>query len=436
VNMLPDPKFDRRCPKCDRVARLLASEREWEFYDCPEHRVVAVLAQRHGLQSTHLSSNSADASARGTRPVATHPGIDQLSWTAFEQRVRARRLDTVVAQAYRALEGRDLLIAQSALNEARELNPHAPAVARLAAEIGRYGSRGPTLHDLRRMAAAAALLVVAVSILLGVERLRQIAPTSSRPSPVISVIDREHRSDAPLVQRPLSSYSQVAHVAPAVEDRPLVWLGTPPKTTARENTPSHSVRRTRMQRLSRSDRNAARTVTSPSPETGPLAPRENDSVGSIAPTTVDVPPPSTPMLERDSTIPGASVALLLSDAAVRVAASAGPGDAAVALTQLAAVLRGYGEAYAALDVSATRRLWPNVDQRALTDAFERSAARHVSLDACDINVQGSTADASCRGSATATRDHGEMRVEARSWRFDLRREGDAWKIANAESSSR
>jgi hypothetical protein len=140
------------------------------------------------------------------------------------------------------------------------------------------------------------------------------------------------------------------------------------------------------------------------------------------------------MAEPDDGIPGASVAFVLSDAAARVAATAGSTNAAVSLTQLAAVLRQYALAFGALDVSATRQLWPSVDERTLANTFGHPASRQVSLDSCDINVEGSTANALCRGNATVL-DGVEWR-EARLWRFDLRREGETWRIAHAETTPR
>ena len=55
--------------------------------------------------------------------------------------------------------------------------------------------------------------------------------------------------------------------------------------------------------------------------------------------------------------------------------------------------------------------------------------------ACAIDVRGTTANASCRGKASYVGKvgSGETRTEARVWRFELRRDGDAWKIETAEA---
>jgi hypothetical protein len=104
-------------------------------------------------------------------------------------------------------------------------------------------------------------------------------------------------------------------------------------------------------------------------------------------------------------------------------------------SQVADVLRQYARAYEALDANAARDVWPSVDRRALARAFENLRSQQLSLQDCEIDVRGATANASCRGQAqyVGKVGGGEPRIEPRTWRFELRREGEAWKIANAEA---
>jgi len=104
-------------------------------------------------------------------------------------------------------------------------------------------------------------------------------------------------------------------------------------------------------------------------------------------------------------------------------------------SRVADVLRRYARAYGALDANAARDVWPSVDQRALARAFESLRSQELSLQDCEIDVHGPTANASCRGQAqyVGKVGSGEPRIEPRTWRFELRREGEAWKIANAEA---
>jgi hypothetical protein len=76
-----------------------------------------------------------------------------------------------------------------------------------------------------------------------------------------------------------------------------------------------------------------------------------------------------------------------------------------------------------------------VDQRALARAFDSLASQSVSFDDCQIDVQGVTANASCRGRASYVGKVGSStpRSEPRTWRFELKREGDTWKIEHAEA---
>jgi hypothetical protein len=104
-------------------------------------------------------------------------------------------------------------------------------------------------------------------------------------------------------------------------------------------------------------------------------------------------------------------------------------------TRVEAVLNEYARAYGQLDASAAREVWPSVDQRALARAFESLSSQSVSFDDCAIDVRGATANASCRGTASYVGKvgSGEPRIEPRTWRFELRRDGEAWKIENAEA---
>jgi hypothetical protein len=103
--------------------------------------------------------------------------------------------------------------------------------------------------------------------------------------------------------------------------------------------------------------------------------------------------------------------------------------------RVADVLRRYARAYGDLDVGAARDVWPGVDERALARAFGSLASQSVSFDDCQIAVHGATANASCRGQASYVGKvgRGAPRIEPRTWRFELRRDGETWKIENAEA---
>lgn len=96
------------------------------------------------------------------------------------------------------------------------------------------------------------------------------------------------------------------------------------------------------------------------------------------------------------------------------------------------VLMQYEAAYSSLDASAARRVWPSLDARALTRAFEALQSQRVSLGRCDVSITGASARAACHGSAQWTpKVGGGSRTEPRDWSFDLRKSGGEWRIVDA-----
>jgi len=185
---------------------------------------------------------------------------------------------------------------------------------------------------------------------------------------------------------------------------------------------------------------------------------------SAVPAVRDMLPPATqparPPLPQPRDVPAASASLstalstatpsaLAASALTGASAAPPPGGAASAASPLAAAvvpprvdehgvtqaLNQYASAYGRLDAGAARAVWPSVDERALARAFAGLESQNVSFDSCDIDVRGTTANASCRGQASYVGKVGtrEPRTEPRQWRFELRRDGDAWKIESAEA---
>jgi hypothetical protein len=94
----------------------------------------------------------------------------------------------------------------------------------------------------------------------------------------------------------------------------------------------------------------------------------------------------------------------------------------------------YQEAFSTLDSNAAQQVWPDADVRALDRAFGQLAQQTFDLRSCDVGVAGERAEAMCTGTASYARKVGnkEMRVEARRWRFALRRDGGVWLIDRVE----
>jgi hypothetical protein len=146
---------------------------------------------------------------------------------------------------------------------------------------------------------------------------------------------------------------------------------------------------------------------------------------------VAVPVASSPAPE----IPEPKAPEYISTAAPRGPALVAANATAADESRVAEVLRRYARAYGELNASAAREVWPTVNERALSRAFESLSSQSLSFDNCQINVRGAIADASCRGEASYVGKvgSGEARTEPRSWRFELRRDGENWKIQSAEA---
>lgn len=97
------------------------------------------------------------------------------------------------------------------------------------------------------------------------------------------------------------------------------------------------------------------------------------------------------------------------------------------------VLQQYRAAYEQLDAAAAKSIWPTVDERALTHAFQRLAAQRLTFRSCGISITGAGASARCRGDAEFFPKIGAKRAYTASgeWVFDLTREQTSWRIVNA-----
>jgi hypothetical protein len=175
----------------------------------------------------------------------------------------------------------------------------------------------------------------------------------------------------------------------------------------------------------------------PEPAAGRATPGEAVRAAASNETVVDTPQQAditrTPVPE--SRVPSAPIASMPSNTAaatvVPAASVTSPGDT----SRVEEVLRRYARAYDALDASAARAVWPSVNEKALARAFQDLSSQNVSFNNCDIDIRGAVANASCSGEASYVVKVGsrEPRTESRLWRFELRRDGDAWKIENAET---
>jgi hypothetical protein len=123
------------------------------------------------------------------------------------------------------------------------------------------------------------------------------------------------------------------------------------------------------------------------------------------------------------------------------AASSSPASAAASAsstpdaTDIEGVLGHYRRAFSALDANAARAIWPGLDVRTLTRAFNQLAEQQLEFQTCDVAVDRDRATAACSGRARYVPKVGSRsaRDERRQWLFNLRKMQDGWRIESVAS---
>jgi hypothetical protein len=126
-------------------------------------------------------------------------------------------------------------------------------------------------------------------------------------------------------------------------------------------------------------------------------------------------------------------------AAPPVSAAARPAAAAAVIdtnnARIQNALTRYRQAFNALSASAAREVWPTVNERTLSRAFDQLEEQQLSFDGCQIQVSNERAEALCNGSARYVPRVGSRtpRLERRQWRFNLVKQGDEWLIGAVDA---
>jgi hypothetical protein len=104
------------------------------------------------------------------------------------------------------------------------------------------------------------------------------------------------------------------------------------------------------------------------------------------------------------------------------------------VTGVQTALTQYRNAFSALDAAAVARVWPTVNQRNLSRAFDRLDEQEVAFDGCEISVNAARAEATCRGMTRYVPRVGSraMREDRREWKFSLVKARDEWQIGAVE----
>lgn len=162
-------------------------------------------------------------------------------------------------------------------------------------------------------------------------------------------------------------------------------------------------------------------------DTGPAA---AETAAALPPVRI-VPPPPAPSPAR--TVEDPPVIAIGPPPATPIAPSAAP-PVVAAEDALRAVLDRYRSAYGRLDAAAAHEVYPRIDTRALSRAFDQLAMQEIDFAACDFRVNGDRAAAGCTGVARFVTKVGNKtpRIESRFWNFDFRKSGQSWRIEKIE----
>jgi hypothetical protein len=397
---------------------------------------------RGGCTATDSSIAMTDGSHRTSY---VPQGVNAASWMGFEQRIQERRFQGLLRTIDAAIAAGDVAGARVALQEARELRPGAPELLEIQTRIARLfwtPAPVPKPADARmwsRTFGAVAWLVIGISLLVGLEWLRPTVRVSPPAEPSIPAA-------APNTDPRIAVTPDVPEnpEPPPADERPVAAFDARPDSSAAPRATS-GIARPMTRAVNAIDRRVvgepnrvpleARSIpTGEIPDDYVVAPiRSPISLPNPAPARGAAPAPPI-------TAPVTSSPVAAAPEPVTTTNAGSTANAAVVNTRLDQVrvedvLRRYAQAYAQLDAVAAHQVWPSVDERALARAFQGLESQDVSFDACDIEIRGVTANASCRGQARYTGKVGarEPHTESRLWRFALRRDGEEWKIENAEA---
>ncbi len=429
---------------------------EGRFDDALQEVEQALAVDAHSAPAQALRDRIRTAKMRTATPAAeplppptkgfVPQGVNAASWRGFEQRITERRVKALLDAANSAIVVGDSITARVALEEARDLRPDAPELVELDARLAAVpapvvADTVPAARIWMRAMGAAAMFLVGVSLLIGVEWLRPIdtiTPASSvmttapdaapvrelRPDDAPqtgAVIEAEDEDESvPAIMMPPEPLFQprgTTGTIPATETRPVA-RNEAPAPSRPEPVPLESiVPRGEVANDFAMRPDVTRAEISEAPAEATIARADAASGPAEAPV-------ERPVIETRAAAPPPAPAVMPA-AAAPIAEQSRVQD----------VLRRYASAYGALDASAARAVWPSVDEKALARAFQNLSSQDVSFDACDISIRGEVANASCRGQASYVGKVGsrELRTESRTWRFDLRREGEGWLIEGVDA---
>jgi hypothetical protein len=353
--------------------------------------------------------------------------VATTEWQSFEIRMRKRRAERCLLRADVALDAGFIEDAHEAAAEARSLDPEAPRLVEVEQRIAEAAAAVTTVARRRRrrmLGSAAAVAFVLLGGSMVFKRASvEIEPTPANATPNVVAEDRS-QAPAPAPEPADTGFLTVAteqvvarEVTPRLQTLESEEIRPPaPPIAAPEvlDTPVHALAAT----------SGAELPRIPEPERLDTAVSALGSVGATP-----VPALKAFNTARVDSLPEPPVAALNTPPSAAVDAPTGGVDEDQGVRT---VLAQYESAYSSLDATAAGAVYPAIDRRALSRAFEGLAAQRVSLGDCDVRVIGAAAHAECVGNATWTpKIGGGSHTQPRLWQFDLRRTDTGWHITRA-----
>lgn len=386
----------------------------------------------------------------GVSPASVRPNSHTSTneWQSFEIRMRKRRAQRCVLRAEVALEAGFEEDARAALEEARRLDSFSPdfETVRKSVEERRAADAAARQQDqVRRSAlyAAAAIVTLVLGsapLLFGVRQgpsgsvgseVRQ--GPSAADAAVASLAAAVSPAPEPVVSKLAPPASPADAVGSAGRTEPVARADA--KADAKKSAIDEAA--ARKAAAAERDRLAAEALRAKNKPLPPVAPQRTIDAAMLAQTN------NPPRTEVAAAAPITSPADLPASAVNELPGTPAPAakePPAVAPAPeldergVRAALARYESAYTNLNASAVQSVWPGVDERSLTRAFDNLDSQRVSLGRCSISINGSAATAACNGSATWTpKVGGGTRTEPRRWQFQLANNDGSWQIVATDA---
>jgi hypothetical protein len=396
----------------DHVDAALAIDPDFLAARCLRDRLMAPPEPVAPALAAHIARQAPAASAL-PESLVTGPPVSSDGQALFEQRVKRRRVDRSVHAARAALQRRCLEDAVAALDEIIELDPGLPELGELTAELDQV-RRAAASSTPGPWIAAAAVFVIAVigSWLPESESLlsHPMAGSALLVSPLMpAVIATASTSTAPRSEseEPIDDAPQRRLVYPST-GQPLPMVVNEARATVAAP--------------------ASEPVAVPA-SVAVVAPALGTATGP-GPVAITGPPPQLTVLPRPVQ-PRPAVAALALSAGIAATSIAMVNDELI----IRQTLERYRSAYSGLDARSAQAVYPAVNQAALARAFDGLHSQSLAFDACDMQVGGWSATATCHGSTRYVPKIGDhaLHTEPRVWSFTLSKNGDDWKIENARA---